>query len=80
MRLSFHYGDLVDAAGLMRLVQEVKLDEVYNLGAEPRPGDEPDTPQTWAPARFGLEAIRAYQDWGGSPLLPGVQLDVRPGA
>ena len=33
VRLHLHFGDLSDSAGLMRLVQEVKPDEVYNLGA-----------------------------------------------
>ncbi len=29
-----HYGDLTDATNLIRLVQEVKPDEIYNLGAQ----------------------------------------------
>lgn len=28
-----HYGDLADSANLIRLIQEIKPDEVYNLGA-----------------------------------------------
>ena len=34
VKLSLHYGDLADAAAMMRLVQNVKPDEVYNLGAQ----------------------------------------------
>ncbi|MFN8370157.1 MAG: GDP-mannose 4,6-dehydratase [Bacteriovoracaceae bacterium] len=31
--LKIHYGDLTDSTNLIRLVQEIKPDEVYNLGA-----------------------------------------------
>lgn len=33
-RLQLHYGDLVDASNLTRIIQEVKPDEIYNLGAQ----------------------------------------------
>jgi GDPmannose 4,6-dehydratase len=33
LRLKLHYGDLTDAMNLVRIVQEVKPDEIYNLGA-----------------------------------------------
>ena len=29
-----HYGDLTDTSNLIRLIQEIKPDEVYNLGAQ----------------------------------------------
>ena len=29
-----HYGDLVDSANLIRIIQEVQPDEIYNLGAQ----------------------------------------------
>ena len=29
-----HYGDLIDATNLIRIIQEVQPDEVYNLGAQ----------------------------------------------
>jgi GDP-D-mannose dehydratase len=32
-RSSFHYGDLGDATGLIRLIGDVQPDEIYNLGA-----------------------------------------------
>jgi GDPmannose 4,6-dehydratase len=32
--LILHYGDLTDAANLIRLVQEIRPDEIYNLGAQ----------------------------------------------
>jgi GDPmannose 4,6-dehydratase len=31
-RLELHYGDLVDGSGLIRIVDRVKPDEIYNLG------------------------------------------------
>jgi GDPmannose 4,6-dehydratase len=34
VRFVLHYGDLTDATNLIRIVQEVKPDEIYNLGAQ----------------------------------------------
>jgi len=33
-RFFLHYGDLTDATNLIRLIQETKPDEIYNLGAQ----------------------------------------------
>ena len=33
-RFILHYGDLADAGNLIRLIQEIQPDEVYNLGAQ----------------------------------------------
>ena len=33
-RLRLHYGDLTDSTNLIRIVQEVQPDEIYNLGAQ----------------------------------------------
>jgi GDPmannose 4,6-dehydratase len=33
-RFVLHYGDLTDATNLMRIVQDVQPDEIYNLGAQ----------------------------------------------
>jgi GDPmannose 4,6-dehydratase len=32
-RLLLHYGDLTDATNMIRLIQEIQPDEIYNLGA-----------------------------------------------
>ena len=32
-RLVLHYGDLTDSTNLIRIVQQVHPDEIYNLGA-----------------------------------------------
>ena len=33
-RLVLHYGDLTDSTNLIRIVQQVQPDEIYNLGAQ----------------------------------------------
>lgn len=33
VRLTLHYGDLTDSTNLIRIIQEVRPDEIYNLGA-----------------------------------------------
>ena len=32
--LILHYGDLTDSTNLIRLIQQIKPDEIYNLGAQ----------------------------------------------
>lgn len=34
VRFFMHYGDLTDAANLIKLVQQIQPDEIYNLGAQ----------------------------------------------
>lgn len=34
VRFKLHYGDLTDATNLIRIVQDVQPDEIYNLGAQ----------------------------------------------
>ena len=33
VRFKLHYGDLSDSANIIRIIQEVQPDEIYNLGA-----------------------------------------------
>ena len=33
-RLILHYGDLTDSTNLIRIIQQVRPDEIYNLGAQ----------------------------------------------
>ncbi len=33
VRLKLHYGDLTDSSNIIRIIQEVQPDEIYNLGA-----------------------------------------------
>ncbi len=34
LRFILHYGDLTDASNLIRIIQEVQPDEIYNLAAQ----------------------------------------------
>ncbi len=44
-RFILHYGDLTDAANLIRIVQQVAPDEIYNLGAQSHVAVSFDTPE-----------------------------------
>src|SRR5689334_23245930 len=62
-RFRLHYGDMTDATNLIRLVQEVRPDEIYNLAAQSHVQVSFETPQYTATADgLGtlnlLEAIR----------------------
>lgn len=63
VRFFLHYGDLTDSTNLIRIVQEVQPDEIYNLGAQSHVQVSFDTPEYTANAdAVGvlrlLEAIR----------------------
>jgi len=62
-RLVLHYGDLTDATNLIRILQQVQPDEVYNLGAQSHVQVSFETPEYTANSdAMGtlrlLEAIR----------------------
>ncbi|HTQ35548.1 MAG TPA: GDP-mannose 4,6-dehydratase, partial [Steroidobacteraceae bacterium] len=62
-RLHLHYGDLTDATNLIRIVQQVQPDEIYNLAAQSHVAVSFETPEYTANAdAIGtlrlLEAIR----------------------
>src|SRR6201996_4267112 len=44
-RFVLHYGDLTDATNLIRIIQQVKPDEIYNLGAQSHVQGSLDTPE-----------------------------------
>lgn len=63
VRFSLHYGDLTDATNLIRIVQEVQPDEIYNLAAQSHVQVSFETPEYTANSdALGtlrlLEAIR----------------------
>jgi GDPmannose 4,6-dehydratase len=63
VRLTLHYGDLTDATNLVRIVQQVQPDEIYNLAAQSHVAVSFETPEYTANAdAIGtlrlLEAIR----------------------
>jgi GDPmannose 4,6-dehydratase len=45
VRLKLHYGDLCDSTNLIRIVQEIQPDEIYNLGAMSHVKVSFDTPE-----------------------------------
>ena len=52
-----HYGDLADSMNLVRLIQQIKPDEVYNLGAQSHVAVSFETPEYTADT-VGLGALR----------------------
>ncbi len=71
--LRLHYGDLCDAGCLSKLMQEVRPQEVYNLGAQSHVRVSFDMPiYTAETVGMGamklLEAIRAYQQDTGETV------------
>ncbi|MFM9908864.1 MAG: GDP-mannose 4,6-dehydratase [Chitinophagaceae bacterium] len=55
-----HYGDLTDSANLIRIVQEVQPDEIYNLGAMSHVKVSFDTPEYTANAD-GIGTLRILE-------------------
>ena len=45
VRFTLHYGDLTDSTNLIRIIQEVQPDEIYNLGAMSHVKVSFDTPE-----------------------------------
>jgi GDPmannose 4,6-dehydratase len=45
IRLQLHYGDLTDATNLIRIVQQVQPDEIYNLAAQSHVAVSFETPE-----------------------------------
>ena len=52
-----HYGDLADSMNLVRLIREIKPDEIYNLGAQSHVAVSFETPEYTADT-VGLGALR----------------------
>ena len=60
IRLKLHYGDLIDSVNLIRIVQEVQPDEIYNLGAMSHVKVSFDTPEYTANAD-GIGTLRILE-------------------
>src|SRR5258705_9483748 len=60
VKLKLHYGDLSDAGNLIRIVQEVQPDEIYNLGAMSHVKVSFDTPEYTADVD-GLGTLRLLE-------------------
>jgi GDPmannose 4,6-dehydratase len=60
VRFKLHYGDLNDSTNLIRIVQEVQPDEIYNLGAMSHVKVSFDTPEYTANAD-GIGTLRILE-------------------
>jgi len=60
VKFKLHYGDLTDSTNLIRLVQEIQPDEIYNLGAQSHVKVSFDTPEYTANAD-GVGVLRILE-------------------
>jgi len=60
VRFRLHYGDLTDSTNLIRLVQEIQPDEIYNLAAQSHVKVSFDTPEYTANAD-GIGTLRILE-------------------
>ncbi len=60
VRLKLHYGDLNDSTNIIRIMQEVQPDEIYNLGAMSHVKVSFDTPEYTANAD-GIGTLRLLE-------------------
>ena len=60
VRLKLHYGDLTDATNLIRIVQEIQPDEIYNLAAQSHVGVSFESPEYTANAN-GVGTLRVLE-------------------
>ena len=84
-RFNLHYGDLTDTSNLVRLLSDIRPDEVYNLGAQSHVAVSFESPEYTADvdgigALRLLEGIRFLGMEKRLPVLPGLDLRaLRPG-
>jgi len=59
-KLVLHYGDLTDSMSLVRIIQQIQPDEIYNLGAQSHVAVSFETPEYTADT-VGLGALRILE-------------------
>jgi GDPmannose 4,6-dehydratase len=59
-RFVLHYGDLTDSSNLIRIIQEIQPDEIYNLGAQSHVAVSFESPEYTADT-VGLGALRILE-------------------
>ena len=57
-RFQLHYGDLTDTSNLVRIVQQIQPDEIYNLGAQSHVAVSFESPEYTA-LKAEIESLRA---------------------
>jgi GDPmannose 4,6-dehydratase len=70
-RFVLHYGDLTDTSNLIRIIQEVQPDEIYNLGAQSHVQVSFEVPEYTADAD-GLGTLWATLTRNGIGDSPGI--------
>jgi GDPmannose 4,6-dehydratase len=60
VKFLLHYGDLTDSANIIRVVQEIQPDEIYNLGAQSHVAVSFETPE-YTGNVDGLGALRVLE-------------------
>jgi GDPmannose 4,6-dehydratase len=55
-----HYGDLTDSTSLIRIIQEIQPDEIYNLAAQSHVAVSFETPENTADS-VGMGALRILE-------------------
>src|ERR1041385_6447125 len=60
IKMTLHYGDLSDSTNLIRIIQQVQPDEIYNLGAMSHVKVSVDTPEYTANAD-GIGTLRLLE-------------------
>ena len=60
VKLKLHYGDLTDSGNIIRIIQEIQPDEIYNLGAMSHVKVSFDTPEYTANVD-GLGTLRILE-------------------
>src|SRR6185295_7738319 len=60
VRFAMHYGDLTDSTNLIRIIQEIQPDEIYNLGAMSHVKVSFETPEYTANAD-GIGTLRILE-------------------
>ena len=79
MRFFLHYGDMTDSTNLIRIMQETRPSEIYNLAAQSHVQVSFETPEYTANAdALGtlrlLEAIRILGMRRHDSFLPGLDI------
>ena len=79
VRFHLHYGDLTDSTNLIRIIQEVQPDEIYNLGAQSHVQVSFETPEYTA-GTDGLGRFREPEDDEFAGLIRPLVVRAKPPA
>ena len=76
--LFLHYGDLTDSTNVIRLLNKIQPDEIYNLGAQSHVAVSFEVPEYTADV-VALGALRILEAiWSGLFTIVSSFIDVRP--